>query len=127
MDNIITPVIEVAIRSLSASYGRDIAGVTANSERGQELGISARYENICDRNVAFYQLKLTNETRGYNHDEMSKIPASEADLDRQPHAHHNRNNPSSLEVADDQIIACLESLIEQNLNLTKLFLPIDKR
>ena len=45
IDNIIAPKIELAIRSINAPSGRDVASVTANSERGEHIGINASFEN----------------------------------------------------------------------------------
>ena len=44
IDNIIAPKIELVIRSISASSGRDETSVTANSERGEHLGLNASLE-----------------------------------------------------------------------------------
>ena len=41
IDSIVTPKIELAIRSMNASSGRDSTSVTANSERGDRIGITA--------------------------------------------------------------------------------------
>ena len=41
IDNIIAPKIELAIRSINASSGRDVASVPVNSERREQVGISA--------------------------------------------------------------------------------------
>ena len=43
IDNIVAPKIELAIRSINASSGRDVTSVTANSERGQHIGIIASF------------------------------------------------------------------------------------
>ena len=43
IDNIVAPRIELAIRSINASSGRDVTGVTANSERGEHVGINAPF------------------------------------------------------------------------------------
>ena len=40
--NIVAPKIELAIRSIIASSGRDVTSVTANSERGEHVGILPR-------------------------------------------------------------------------------------
>ena len=48
--SIITPKIEIAIRSISASFGRDVTNVSANSERVEYIRISAPFENVSKRN-----------------------------------------------------------------------------
>ena len=50
IDSIITPKVELAIRSMKASSGRDAASVMANSERGEHVGITVRLENVSERN-----------------------------------------------------------------------------
>ena len=45
IDNIVTPKIEIAIRSKNASSGRDATSVSPNSERRQHVGINASFEN----------------------------------------------------------------------------------
>ena len=41
IDNIVTPKIELAIRSINASSGRDATSVSANSERGEHVGVKS--------------------------------------------------------------------------------------
>ena len=43
IDNIVAPKIDSAIRSINASSGQDVTSVTANSERGQHIGIIASF------------------------------------------------------------------------------------
>ena len=45
IDNLVAPKIELAARSINASSGRDATSVTANSERGEDVGIIASLEN----------------------------------------------------------------------------------
>ena len=45
IDNIVTPKIELAIRLLNASSGRDVTSVSANSEPREHVGINASFEN----------------------------------------------------------------------------------
>ena len=71
MDNIMTPRIELAVRSINASSRRDVASVTANYEREEHIGISALYGNVFDRESSFRELKLT---RGFNPDKVSEFP-----------------------------------------------------
>ena len=41
-DNIVAPKIELAIKSINASSGRDVTSVTVNSKRGEHVGINVR-------------------------------------------------------------------------------------
>ena len=45
IDGIVAPKVEVAIRSINTSSGREATSVTANSERGECVGIAAPFEN----------------------------------------------------------------------------------
>ena len=45
IDNIIAPRIELAIRSINASSGQDVASASVNSERKEQVGISAPFES----------------------------------------------------------------------------------
>ena len=48
INNIVAPKIESAIKSINASSGRDVTSVTANSERGERVGINASFENASE-------------------------------------------------------------------------------
>ena len=86
IEKIVTPKIELAIRSINASSGRDVTSGTANSERGEQVGIDALFEdayennNICNGN---------DETRINNPNEVSGLLVPETCFNRQPHTHHN--------------------------------------
>ena len=41
---------ELAVRSMYASFGRDAANITASSERGEQAEITALSENVSIRN-----------------------------------------------------------------------------
>ena len=83
MDNIMTSRVELAARSMNESSGRDAASVTANSKRGEQLGITALFGNAFDRNITFREFKITDETRSYNPDEVSEFPVPRTHFDRQ--------------------------------------------
>ena len=50
IENIVAPKIELAIRSINASSGRDATSVSANSERRKHVGISTFFENASGNN-----------------------------------------------------------------------------
>ena len=50
IENIVAPKIELAIRSINASFGRDATSVSANSERREHVGINAFFENASGNN-----------------------------------------------------------------------------
>ena len=62
VDNIVAPKIELAIRSISASSGWDATSVTAKSERGEHVGISASFENASGNNKVLYFSNVNDET-----------------------------------------------------------------
>ena len=88
IDNIIAPKIELAIRSINASSGRDVASVTANSERGERAGINASFENASENNNILRVSNVNDETRQNIPDEVSELSVPETRFDRQPHTHH---------------------------------------
>ena len=53
IDKMVAPKIELAIRSLNASSGRDVTSVNANSERGEHVWINASFENASGKNTYY--------------------------------------------------------------------------
>ena len=88
IDNMIALKIELAIKSTSASSGRDATSVTANSERGEHLGINASFEGASGNNNFLHVSKVNDETRHNIADEVSELSVPETHLDRQIHTHH---------------------------------------
>ena len=88
IDNIIAPKIELAIKSINASSERDVTSVTANSERGERVGINASFENASENNNTLRVPNVSDETRLYIPDEVSELSVPETRFDRQPHTHH---------------------------------------
>ena len=88
IDNIVAPKSELAIRSISASSGRDVTSVTANSERGERVGIDASFENASENNDILRVSKVNDETRQNIPDKVSELSVPETLFDRQPHTHH---------------------------------------
>ena len=85
IDNIVTPKIELAIRSTNASSGRDVTSVSANSERREHVGINASFENASTNDDT---LGVNDETRQNIPDEVSELSVPETRFDRQPQFHH---------------------------------------
>ena len=88
-DNIVAPKIELAIRSINASSGRDVTSVTANSERGDHVGINASFENASGNNNTLGVSNVNDETRHNIPDEVSELSVPETHFDRQAHTHHS--------------------------------------
>ena len=88
IDNIVTPKIELAIRSIYASSGRDVTSVSANSERRERVGINASFENASRNNDTLDVSNVNDETRHNIPDEVSELSVPETHFDRQVHTHH---------------------------------------
>ena len=89
IENIVAPKIELAIRSINASSGRDAASVSANSERRELVGINASFENASRNNDTLDVSNVNDETRHNIPDEVSELWAPETHFDRQAHTHHS--------------------------------------
>ena len=89
IENIVAPKIELAIRSINASSGRDVTIVTANSERGERVGINASFENASENNNTLRVPNVNDETRLNIPDEVGELSVPETRFDRQPQTHHN--------------------------------------
>ena len=88
VDNNVAPKIELAIRSINASSGRDVTGVTANSERGECDGITASFENASGNNITLHVSNVIDETPHNIPDKVSELSAPEAHFNRKAHTHH---------------------------------------
>ena len=86
--NIVPPKIELAIRSINASSGRDVTSVSANSERREQVGINTSFENASGNNNTLGVSNVNDETRHNIPDELSELSVPETHFDRQPHTHH---------------------------------------
>ena len=85
IDNIVAPKIELAIRSINASSGRDVTSVTANSERGEHVGIYAPFENASENNNILLISNLNDEIRHNIPDKVSELMVPKPHFDRQTH------------------------------------------
>ena len=94
IDNIITPKIELALRSINASPGQDATSVMASSERGEHIRITAPFENVSERNNTLHVLNTNDETRNKIPDEVSELFVQDTHVDRQPHTHHRYPLPA---------------------------------
>ena len=88
IENIVTPKIELAIRPINASSGRDATSVSANSERRERVGLNASFENASKNNDTLDVSNVNDETRHNNPDEVSELSVPETHFDRQTHTHH---------------------------------------
>ena len=89
IENIVAPKIELAIRSINASSGRDATSVSTNSERRERGGINASFENTSKNNDTLEASNVNDETRRNNPYEVSELSVPETHFDRQAHTHHS--------------------------------------
>ena len=95
IENIVAPKIELAIRSMKASSGRDATSVSANSERREHVEISTSFENASGNNDTLGVSNVKDETRQNIPDEVIELSVPETRFDRQPHNHHMVTGPSN--------------------------------
>ena len=87
-DNIVAPKIELAIRPINASFGREATSFTAKSEGREFVGIDAAFENASENNNMQEVLNGNDETRNNISDKVTELTVSGARFDRQTHTHH---------------------------------------
>ena len=88
-DNNVAPKMELAIRSINTSSGRDVSSVTANAERGEYVGINTSSENASGNNNTLHVSNVKDETRHNIPDEVSQLSVPKTLFERQPHTHHS--------------------------------------
>ena len=88
IDNLVAPKIELAIRSITASSGRDTSSASANSERGERLGINTSSENASGNNNTPDASNANDETWHNIPDNVSELSVPETHFNRKPHSHH---------------------------------------
>ena len=88
IDNIVAPKIELAIRSVNASSGREATSVSANSERREHVGINTPFENASENNIILGVSNMNDETRQNILDKVNELSVPETHFNRQAHTHH---------------------------------------
>ena len=88
IDNTVAPKIDLAIRSINPSSGRDVTSVTANSERGDPVGVNASFENASGNNNILHVSKVNDGTRHNILEEVIELSVPETHFDRQAQIHH---------------------------------------
>ena len=81
IEYIVAPKIQLAIRSINASSGRDATSVSANSERWERVGINASFENASKISDTLDASNVNDETRHNNPDEVSELSVPETHFD----------------------------------------------
>ena len=87
-DNIVAPKIQLAIRSINASSGRDATSVTAILEGSEHVGIIFSFENASENNNMQQVLNGNDETRKNLPAKVSELTVPGALFDRQTHTHY---------------------------------------
>ena len=88
IDNIVGPKIELAIRSINASSGRDVASMSANSEHREHTAINASFENASENNNTIGGTNINDEARRNSQDGVSELSVPGTQFDRQSQIHH---------------------------------------
>ena len=88
IDNIVTPKIDLAIRSINASSEQDETSVSRNSQYREHVGIIDSFENASENNKIQQVSNRNDETRNNISDKVRQLSVPETRFDRQTHTHH---------------------------------------
>ena len=88
IDNIIAPKIELAIRSINASSGRDVTSVSGNSERRDHKRMNTSFGSASENNGTLGMTNANDETRCNPHDRVGELSVAGTQFDQQSPAHH---------------------------------------
>ena len=88
IDNIVAPKIELAIRSINASSGRDATSVAANSDCREHVGINTTFGSASANADTQAVSRENDEARHNTLDDVSGLSVPETHFDRPPHTHH---------------------------------------
>ena len=80
------------------SSGRDGTNIPANSKRGEHLGITVTFENVCERKNTLHLLSTNDETRNSIPVEVTELLVPGTHFDRQPDTHHSSRCNRRLEL-----------------------------
>ena len=86
LDSFTIPRIELEVRSINASSGRDAASLTVNTEREEGTCLIAYFEDLSEGNEAFHKSNAIDRTRGDIAHEATE--ASVSFFDRQSHTYY---------------------------------------
>ena len=95
IDNIVTPKIELAIRSINASSGRDVTSVSAISECREHGGINPPFVSASEDNNMLSVTNINDEPRYNTQDAVSELLVTGTHSDRQSHTHHTASGASN--------------------------------
>ena len=109
IDNIVAPKIELAIRPINASSGRDATSESAGSERREHVGINASFENASGNDNTLGVSEVNDETRHDIPDEVSEFSVPETRFNRQPQTHHNHQTLTTCFFAKNCLLSYIVS------------------
>ena len=92
LDNIVAPKIELAIRSMNASSGRDATNVSVNSKHREHVVFIASFENASENNNTLGVSDVNDGTRHNIPAKVSELSVPETHFDRQAHTHHTKTS-----------------------------------
>ena len=95
IDNIVAPKIELAIRSINASSGRDVTSVSGNSERRDHERINTSFGSASENNSTLGLTNTNDETRRNPHDRVSELSFAGTQFDQQSLTHHVASGDST--------------------------------
>ena len=95
IDNIVALKIELAIRSINASSGRDVTSVSANSERREHGRINPPFDSASENNNMLSVTNINDEPRYNTQDAVSELSVQGTHFDRQSHTQHMASGASS--------------------------------
>ena len=85
---IFAPKIELVVRSINASSGRDMASTWTKSVHEERVGITALFENASENNNVLHVSNMNDDTQNNSPVEVSELSVPGTRFDRQSHAHH---------------------------------------
>ena len=111
IDNLVAPKIELAIRSINASSGRDAISVSANSENREHAGIFASFGNASENNNALGVTNIDDETRHSVRDGVSELSVTGTQVDRHSRTHHTATGTSEQTHYDRHLVVGPSNLV----------------
>ena len=88
INNVVTPKIELAIRSINASSGRDATSVLMDPESREHVGINTPCGSVSGDNETQAISELNDEARHNIQGDTGRLSVLETHFDQQPHTHH---------------------------------------
>ena len=124
IDNIVTPKIELAIRSINASSGRDVTSVSGNSERRDHERMNTSFGSASENNGTLGMTNANDETRCNPHDRVGELSVAGTQFDQQSPAHHVVSGGSTESHHMNPLKTCIFKIVLLQLLWLKLSLQL---